>query len=62
LRRTHAVLAFLLFATFLAHFAAALMHALIYRHGVFQSMASRKVRIGEVAKGRRSDSPRTPNA
>jgi cytochrome b561 len=62
LRRTHAVLAFLLFATFLAHFAAALMHALIYRDGVFQSMASRKVRIGEVAKGRRSDSPRTPNA
>ena len=40
LRMTHTVLAFLLFATFLAHFAAALMHALIYRDGVFQSMAS----------------------
>jgi hypothetical protein len=43
LRRMHAVLAFLLFATFLAHFVAALMHSLIFRDGVFQSMASRKV-------------------
>jgi cytochrome b561 len=42
LRTTHAVLAFLLFATFIAHFAAALMHALIYRDGVFPSMASWK--------------------
>jgi cytochrome b561 len=40
LRTTHTVLAFLLFATFIAHFGAALMHALIYRDGVFQSMAS----------------------
>jgi cytochrome b561 len=39
LRTTHTVLAFLLFATFIAHFSAALMHALIYRDGVFQSMA-----------------------
>jgi cytochrome b561 len=42
LRTTHTVLAFLLFATFIAHFAAALMHALIYRDGVFPSMASWK--------------------
>ena len=42
LRMTHTVLAFLLFATFLAHFAAALMHALIYRDDVFPSMASWK--------------------
>jgi cytochrome b561 len=42
LRATHTVLAYLLFATFIAHFAAALMHALIYRDGVFQSMASWK--------------------
>jgi cytochrome b561 len=62
LRRMHTVLAFLLFATFLAHFAAALMHSLIFRDGVFQSMASRKLRIGEVARGRRSDPPPTPNA
>jgi cytochrome b561 len=42
LRTTHTVLAFLLFATFIVHFAAALMHALIYRDGVFPSMASWK--------------------
>jgi cytochrome b561 len=40
LRDAHTVLAYLLFLTFLAHFAAAMMHALIYRDGVFQSMAS----------------------
>ena len=40
LRTAHTVLALLLFATFIAHFAAALMHALIYRDGVFPSMAS----------------------
>ena len=39
LRTAHTVLAFLLFATFLAHFAAALMHALIFRDDVFASMA-----------------------
>ena len=44
LRATHTVLAYLLFATFIGHFAAALMHALIYRDGVFQSMASWKSR------------------
>ena len=44
------------------HFVAALMHALIFRDCVFQSMASRKVRIGEVARGRRSDPPPTPKA
>ena len=30
----------LLFATFLAHFGAALFHGLIRRDGVFESMAS----------------------
>jgi len=40
LRSAHTVLAYLLFLTFLAHFAAAMMHALIYRDGVFWSMAS----------------------
>jgi cytochrome b561 len=39
LRRAHTVLAYALFATFLAHFGAALVHALIYRDGVFASMA-----------------------
>jgi cytochrome b561 len=39
LRTAHTVLALLLFATFVAHFGAALMHALIYRDGVLPSMA-----------------------
>jgi cytochrome b561 len=40
LRDLHTVLAYLLFATFLAHFAAALYHGLIRRDGVFGAMAS----------------------
>lgn len=39
LRRTHTVLAYTLFGTFIAHFAAALVHAFIYRDGVFASMS-----------------------
>ena len=42
LRPLHAVLAYLLFATFLAHLGAALTHALIFRDGVFQSMTFRR--------------------
>jgi len=40
LRATHTLLALLLFATFIAHLGAALMHALVFRDGVFPSMAS----------------------
>jgi cytochrome b561 len=40
LRATHTVLALLLFATFLAHLGAALVHALIFRDDVFPSMTS----------------------
>lgn len=40
LRPLHTVLALVLFATFLAHLGAALTHALVFRDGVFQSMAS----------------------
>jgi cytochrome b561 len=40
LRPLHAALAFLLFGTFLVHLGAAMMHALIFRDGVFQRMAS----------------------
>ena len=40
LRSTHTVLAVLLFVTFLAHVAAAMVHALVFRDGVFESMAS----------------------
>jgi cytochrome b561 len=38
LRPAHTVLAFLLFFTFLAHLGAALMHALVFKDGVFRSM------------------------
>jgi cytochrome b561 len=38
LRPAHTVLAYLLFATFLAHLGAALTHALIFKDGVFRSM------------------------
>jgi cytochrome b561 len=41
LRSLHTALAFALFATFLLHLAAALMHAWVYRDGVFGSMWSR---------------------
>jgi cytochrome b561 len=40
LRSLHTVLAFLLFGVFVAHVAAALLHGMIFRDGVFQSMAS----------------------
>ena len=39
LRDLHTELAYLFFATFLAHFGAALFHGLIRRDGVFASMA-----------------------
>jgi cytochrome b561 len=39
LRQTHTLLAYALFATFIAHLGGALVHALIYRDGVFASMA-----------------------
>ena len=55
LRKTHTVLAILLFVTFLAHFGAALMHALIHRDGVFDSMAPwNAVTIDEAAGRRRN--------
>jgi len=39
LRRTHTVLAYLLFAAFLAHVGAVLFHTLIVRDGLFSRMA-----------------------
>jgi cytochrome b561 len=39
LRLLHTYLAYLLFATFLAHLGAALFHGLVRRDGVFESMA-----------------------
>jgi cytochrome b561 len=42
LRSTHTVLALVLFATFLAHLAAALVHGFIFRDEVFASMSFRR--------------------
>jgi cytochrome b561 len=42
LRQAHSVLAFTLFAVILAHLGAALMHALVFRDGVFASMTVRR--------------------
>lgn len=39
LRKTHTVLAYLLFFAFLAHFGAVLFHSLILRDGLFDRMA-----------------------
>ncbi|MDB6082390.1 MAG: cytochrome [Gammaproteobacteria bacterium] len=39
LRRLHTYLAYVLFATFVVHFAASLLHRWIRRDGVFESMA-----------------------
>ncbi len=40
LRRLHTGLAYALFATIVVHFGAALLHALVRRDGVFESMAT----------------------
>ena len=44
LRRTHTVLAYLLFLTFIAHFGAVLFHTLIVRDRLFCRMAPWRVR------------------
>jgi len=44
LRKTHTVLAYLLFLMFLAHFGAILFHTLIVRDRMFQRMAPWRVR------------------
>jgi cytochrome b561 len=44
LRKTHTVLAYLLFVTFLAHFSAVLLHTFIIRDHLFDRMAPWKVR------------------
>ena len=44
LRRTHTVLAYLLFLAFIAHFAAVLFHTLVVRDGLLSRMAPWRVR------------------
>ena len=40
LRPLHTILAYALFLTFLVHLGAALLHALIFKDGVFRSMTA----------------------
>jgi len=44
LRKTHTVLAYLMFLMFLSHFGAILFHTLVVRDGMFNRMAPWKVR------------------
>ena len=44
LRKTHTVLAYLLFLAFIAHFGAILFHTLVVRDGLFSRMAPWRVR------------------
>ena len=53
LRKTHTILAYVLFLTFLAHFSAILFHTLIVRDGMLARMVPWKVRPSEVVRGRR---------
>src|SRR5260370_23434667 len=46
LRKTHTVLAYLLFVTFIAHFGAVLFHTFVVRDGTFDRMAPWRVRAG----------------
>jgi cytochrome b561 len=57
LRTIHTALAFILFATFVAHLSAALMHALVYRDGVFQSMAPWRTRTGRLVAASEEGAP-----
>jgi cytochrome b561 len=52
LRKTHTVLAYLLFATILAHFGAILFHTLIVRDGMLFRMVPWNVRRGEGVQDR----------
>lgn len=50
LRKTHTVLAYLLFATFLAHLSAVLFHTMIVRDGLINRMAVWPVRFGKPSR------------
>ena len=49
LRRTHTILAYLFFLTFLAHFGAILFHTLIVRDGILKRMVPWNIRQQETA-------------
>jgi cytochrome b561 len=44
LRRTHTILAYLLFIAFIAHFGAILFHTLVVRDGILNRMVPWRVR------------------
>ncbi len=46
LRTSHTVLALVFFAVIIGHFGAAMLHALIFRDGVFQAMAGGRTPAG----------------
>jgi cytochrome b561 len=52
LRKTHTILAYLFFLTFLAHFAAILFHTLIVRDGILKRMAPWNIGPQEAAQRR----------
>jgi cytochrome b561 len=60
LRRTHTVLAYLLFLTILAHFGAILFHTLIIRDGMLLRMVPWNIRPGDAGRG--SDQPTARSA
>jgi len=49
LRKTHTIVAYLFFATFIAHFSAVLIHTLIMRDHLIDRMVPWKVRRTEIA-------------
>ena len=51
LRKTHTIVAYLFFATFIAHFSAVLFHTLIMRDHLIDRMVPWKVRSGDFAGG-----------
>lgn len=54
LRETHTILAFLLFATFLAHMGAVLFHTLVLRDGLLNRMIPWSVRVRPAEGGSQS--------
>jgi cytochrome b561 len=59
LRRTHTVLAYLLFLTIIAHFGAILFHTLIVRDGMLLRMVPWNVRPREVVRASGQPTPRS---
>ena len=59
LRKTHTILAFLLFFTFLAHLTAVLFHTLVIRDGLLNRMVPWPVRPTEVNPGSKSKETET---